>query len=244
MIKTGYLAIALLLFCSGSLFAQTVPAWGGAADLKDLSFGFSFSYVSSYYKIDKRPDWRKPYFDTEGNKVTDSLRSIGSANTPGFAVGFITRYTFTDHLEARFTPSLVFTDRKLNYTYNTSSQNTSKSVTATLVDVPILIKLKSDRLGNFRGYLLGGVKYSQAIGTKVNSDAGSAPVDKLVKSVSGFGSYDVGIGCDIYFEFFKLSPEIKLSNSFGNVMLHENHPYSSPIDKLSLHTLMFSLYFE
>ena len=53
-----------------------------------------------------------------------------------------------------------------------------------------------------------------------------------------------GIGFDLYFEYFKLSPEIKLSNSFGNVLLPETHPFSAPINKLSLHTIMFSLYFE
>jgi hypothetical protein len=113
-----------------------------------------------------------------------------------------------------------------------------------VIDLPLLLKLKSDRIGDFRAYVLGGFKYSQAIGSRVNADAGAALTEKLVKNVSGYASYEAGIGCDLYFEFFKLSPEIKLSNSFGDVMLHENHPYSRPIDKLSLHTLMFSLHFE
>jgi len=65
-----------------------------------------------------------------------------------------------------------------------------------------------------------------------------------VKNVSGFGSYEAGIGCDIYFEFFKLSPEIKIANSFGNVLVAQNQPFSVPIDKLFLHTIMFSLSFE
>jgi hypothetical protein len=244
MNKTRYLIIILLLFCGNCLFAQSVPAWGGGADLKDLSFGFSFSYVGSYYKVDKKPNWRNPYIDNDGHPVTDSLRSISSPNSPGFAVGFLTRYRITDHLEVRVTPSLIFADRYLDYTFNTASQNTTKSVQANMVDIPLSIKLKSDRVGDFRAYLLGGVKYSQAIGSKVNSDANAALIDKLVKNVSGFSSYEAGIGCDIYFEFFKLSPEIKMSNSFGDVLLHENQPYSSPINKLSLHTLMFSLYFE
>jgi hypothetical protein len=243
MNKPGLLLI-VVLFCGSGLFAQTVPAWGGGADQKDLSFGFNFSYVGNYFKIDKKPNWRSPFVDNTGAQVTDSLNSIGSPNSPGFAIGFLTRYRITEHLEARITPSLIFADRGLSYTYNTPSQNTSKSVHVNMVDVPISLKLRSDRLGNFRAYLLGGIKYSHALGVATNSDAGSAPMDKLVKNISGFASYEGGIGCDIYFEFFKLSPEIKLSNSIGNVLLHENHPFSSPIEKLTLHTLMFSLYFE
>ena len=244
MIKTKYLLIVIMLLFGKIAFAQ-VPAWGGNADLQDYSFGFTFQYVNSYFKIDKRPDWRKPYFDPGVNRnITDSVNSISSPGSPGFAVGFLARYSLTDFLEVRTTPSLVFADRTANYTYANSSLNTSKSVQSTSVDLPLEMKIKSDRLGDFRGYILGGIKYTKAIGGSSKSDADLAPIDKHLKNISGFGSYEAGLGCDIYFEFFKLSPEIKISNSFGNVMMREDHPYSTPINKLSLHTLMFSLIFE
>jgi hypothetical protein len=245
MSKNCYLTIILLLFCSNLLLAQSAPAWGGGADQTDLSFGFSFSYVSSYFKIVKQPNWRTPYFDPGVNKsITDSLNSITSRPLPGFGIGFITRYRLTDHLEARITPSLIFADRPLTYTYPTASEDVTKSIQATNIDFPLSIKLKSDRIDDFRAYLLGGVKYSFAVG-KGNAIAGDInPLDQIPKNVQGFGSYEVGMGCDIYFEFFKLSPEIKLSNSFGNVLAPANDPYSSPISKLSLHTITFSLIFE
>jgi outer membrane protein with beta-barrel domain len=243
MIKTRYFTIVLLLFCSNLLLAQA-PAWGGGADQNDLSFGFSFSYVSSGFKIVKKPGWRTPFYDQASHKnITDSLNSISSGSLPGFAIGFITRYRITDHLEARATPSIVFADRALTYTYPTASENVTKEIQTTSVDFPLLLKLKSDRIQDFRAYVLGGVKYTVAVGKGVN-DMDLDLLDKVVKNVRGFGSYEAGIGCDIYFEFFKLSPEIKISNSFGNVLVPENHPFSSPISKLSLHTIMFSLYFE
>jgi hypothetical protein len=243
MSKRVYLTIFLLFLCGNLLLAQA-PAWGGGADQNDLSFGFSFSYVSSNFKIVKKPDWRTPFFDQGTNRnITDSLNSISSPHQPGFAIGFITRYRITDHLEARITPSLVFADRALYYSYPTASADVTKQIQATTVDFPILLKIKSDRIRDFRTYLIGGVKYSVAIG-KGNSQVTIDPLERTVRNLSGFGSYEVGIGCDIYFEFFKLSPEIKLSNSIGNVLVPENQPFSSPISKLSLHTIMFSLLFE
>jgi hypothetical protein len=246
MIKIRYLTIILLLLCSSLLHAQpAVPAWGGGADQNDLSFGFNFAYVNSTYKIVKKPNWRSPVFDQGTNKyITDSLSSIGSKGTAGFSIGFITRYRLTEHLEVRITPSLVFADRSLTYIYPTQAEDVTKQVQPTTVDFPLSLKLKSDRIGNFRAYILGGVKYSQAIGKGAATDDTTDPLDKMVKNVSGFGSYEAGLGCDFYFEFFKLSPEIKLSNSIGNVLVPENQPFSSPISKLSLHTIMFSLYFE
>ncbi|MDP9079677.1 MAG: outer membrane beta-barrel protein [Bacteroidota bacterium] len=245
MIKYGYLTLVLLLLSTGDLLGQArVPAWGGGADLNDLSFGFSFSYVSSYYKIDKKTNWRDPFFDAGTNRyITDPLTGISSANSPGFAIGFITRYRITDHLETRVNPSLVFSDRSLSYTYADLSKDVTKQVQATTIDFPLSIKLKSDRIQDFRAYILGGLKYSLAIGSK-NQDPNIDPLARLVKNVGGFGSYEAGLGCDIYFEFFKLSPEIKVSNSFGDMLIHDNQPYSSPINKLGLHTVMFSLIFE
>jgi hypothetical protein len=260
MIKLRLLLIAVCMLAGNCLFAQdqVVHAWASGADERDLSFGFTFQYVSTDFKINKAADWRSPFYDPDtGIKLTDSLNSISSKSSKGFGIGFITRYRLTDHLEARLTPMLVFADRLLYYEYQSPAGNpllSSKSspsssnilqqqVQTTMVELPLSMKLKSDRLGNFRAYLLGGVKYSLLIGGK-KTDINASPVDRLVKNVGSFASYEAGIGFDIYFEYFKLSPEIKMSNSFKSVLVPENHPYARPIDKLFLHTIMFSLYFE
>ncbi len=246
MTKSRYLIIFLLLLCSSSLFAQSSPPnWGGGADQNDFSFGFSFSYVNQYYKIVKKPTWQDPYFDPGVQKyITPPLNSISSPSQPGFAIGFLTRYRITDNLEVRFSPTLVFADRELYYAYNDGSSQT-KTVSPTTIDFPLSLKLKSERVGNMRAYILGGVKYSAALGGGGGIDNNTTdPIDKLVKNSRGYGSYEAGLGCDIYFEFFKLSPEIKLSNSLGNILIPGNEPYSTPISKLSLHSVVFSLIFE
>lgn len=242
MVKRYLLLIIMLLF--GKIAFAQVPAWGGNADLQDYSFGFTFQYVNSYFKIDKRPDWRKPYFDPGVNRnITDSVNSISSPGAPGFAVGFLARYSLTDFLEIRTTPSLVFADRTLKYTYADPSQDQSKAVQSTSLDLPVSFKLKSERIQDFRAYMLAGIKYSMAIGSKKNNPD-IDPLDAIVRNKGGFGSYEIGLGCDIYFEYFKLSPEIKISNSFGNVLIPEDNPFATPISKLSLHTVTFSLIFE
>jgi len=241
-----YLTIILLVFCCNFALAQDhAPSWGGGADQKDLSFGFTFAYVNNYFKIEKKTDWRNAFYDPQnGNSlVTPPLNSISSANAPGFAVGFLTRYRLTEHLEVRFSPLLVFAGRTASYGYADTSYNVTKSIATTTIDFPLLLKIKSDRIDDYRGYIIAGLKYSYALGAN-KPDPDDALVDKTLKNVSGYSSYEVGIGMDIYFEYFKLSPEIKLSNSFGNILYPENTPYASPISKLSLHTLMFSLCFE
>ncbi|QQL48486.1 type IX secretion/gliding motility protein PorT/SprT [Mucilaginibacter ginkgonis] len=245
MIKSAYLTFVFLVLSRFFVYAQDrVPSWGGGNDTRDLSFGFVFQNINSDFKIIKNPNWRAPFYDADlGRNATDSLRSMSSNSSPGFAVGFITRYNLTEHLELRTTPTLVFSDKSVQYNYATEAQNANRPVSTTSVDIPLDIKIKSDRLGDFRFYLIGGVKYSMAISKKpVVKDF--APVDRPLQIMRNFGSYEAGIGCDIYFEYFKFSPEIKISNSFADVLYHENTPYSNPISKLFLHAISFSIYFE
>jgi hypothetical protein len=237
-----------ILFCVAVLLSHMAmsqaKAWGGGADQNDLSFGFSFQYLLQDFKIIKQPDWRTPIRDPEtGANLTTPITSITSCSSPGFTVGFITRYRLAEHLEVRTTPALVFADRELNYTFEKASDNLDRQIQTTSIDVPLLLKLKSDRINNIRAYIIGGVKYSMAV-SKGKIDENEFPLQQKILNKRGFASYEAGFGCDIYFEYFKMSPEIKVGNSFGNVLAGNNVPLAAPISKLFLHSIMFSLHFE
>lgn len=235
--------IVVFLWMHVASFAQN---WGGGVDDKFFSPGFTFQYLSSEYKIYKRADWQRPYFDEAiGQYITDSLKSISSPVSPGFGLGFIAGFKLGDHADLRITPTLVFLDRLLDYEYSDPAKLRQQKVATTTVDLPIGIKLKSDRRRDFRAYILAGGKYSMdIISKKKTDDSGFALTEKFIKNNKGYLSYEVAIGFDFYFEFFKLSPELKLSNSINNVLKHEDHPYSSPLEKLYTRNFQFSLYFE
>jgi hypothetical protein len=152
-----------------------------------------------------------------------------------------------NHVNFRATPALVFADRFIDYNYQNTADNTRKIVQTATVDLPLGFKLKSDRRRNFRAYVLGGVKYSlDIISKKKLNDAELGQLDKLVKTNRNILWYEAGVGFDFYFEFFKLSPEIKWSQSVNNVLASNSSPnaYSTPLEKLFLRNFQFSLYFE
>jgi hypothetical protein len=244
------LTLLILFFLLAADFSRA-QNWGGGIDDEKINWGFSFQHISSEYKIIKKRDWRRPYFDTElGTYVTDSLAAISSPISTGFGIGFVVNGQVTPNLDLRFTPTLVFTDRTIDYTYvpglyNPSNPFIQKKVNATVVDFPLSLKLKSDRVMNFRAYMLGGLKYSIDLASgKKNNDENAAPTDKLIKNKSSFLSYEAGVGFDIYFEYFKMSPEVKLSYSLKDIFNHDPSPYSNPIDKAKLRHFTFSLFFE
>ncbi len=62
----------------------------------------------------------------------------------------------------------------------------------------------------------------------------------------GYVSLEAGLGVALYLTYFKLTPEIKFSQSVQNVLetsVHGN-PFQTPIDQLFLRSFQVSLFFE
>jgi len=245
--------IKSLLFCSCFLAVMTAKAqnWGGGIDDTDLHFGFTFQYISSEYKILKKPYWRSAFPDPErSSDIPDSLRSISSAGSPGFGIGFVVNQRINDNMDLRLTPGLVFNDRISRYDFEDGTfagLPFERKTQTTVVELPLSLKLKSNRRNNFRAYMMGGAKLSTDISSKKKSDNSlvTDPMEKFLNNRRNFFSYEGGIGFDLYFEYFKMSPEIKLSYSMKSVLKDEApHIYSYPIDKLMLRHVTFSLFFE
>lgn len=233
--------------------------WGGGIDDTDLHFGFTFQYVSSEYKILKKADWMTSPNDFSDlpNDIPKGLSSIQAKPTPGFGVGFVINQKLLENVDLRLTPVLVFTDKTLIYRFENlpitpgqtvlDGKDVEKKVQSTLVEFPLGLKLKSNRRNNFRAYMIGGLKYSTDISSKKKSDNSQLTdqMEMFLNNKKSFLSYEAGLGMDLYFEYFKMSPELKLSYSLDNVMKREKlHVFSDPIDKLMLRYVTFSLFFE
>ncbi len=254
MIKKLSFIISFFIF-STKLFAQN---WGGGVDDEDLHFGFSFQYISAEYKIIKKPNWRDPFYDPiDAKLVTSPGLSISSPPSVGFGLGFVVNNRLSENLDVRLTPSLIFSDRVIRYEYEpipsvtnngvttTYPSTIDKKVQATMFEFPVGLKIKSNRLNNFRAYWLGGAKYSIDIASKKKTfDEGEAAINKFLKNKRNYLSYETGIGLDLYFEYFKMSPEIKFSYSMNDLLQHDNTAFANPIDKTMLRHFTFSLFFE
>lgn len=195
------IAFLSLIFSLSALSLHAQQNWGGGVDEQDLHFGFSFQYISSRVKPD-----------------------INNPTAPGFGLGFVSDWRVGNHANLRFTPSIVFVDRKMH---------AIGSIESNTIDAPIGFKFKSDRRKNFRAYVIGGIKYSRDIISEKTFK------DNPAKFKRNTWWYETGIGFDLYFDYFKLSPEIKLANT-----LHDVRVDQAIADKVILRHLQFSLYFE
>jgi hypothetical protein len=245
------LSLLGIFFCT--YFTASAQNWGGGVDDENIHFGFTFQYTNSLYKVQKKANWRDRFIDPDTNlPLTDTLSALYGKSSPGFGIGFVVNGRISNNADIRLTPVLVFSDRLMEYNYvqpsriNMPFSNLEQKVAATMVEFPLGIKIKSNRRNNFRAYMLYGAKYSMDIASKKKTnDAGEDYLYKLLKNRKSYLSYEAAFGMDLYFEYFKMSPEIKLSYAMNNILDNSQvNPYNTPIDKLKLRHVTFSLFFE
>ena len=220
---------------------------GGDIDQNRVNFGFSLGIDRAGFIITKQANFRQP---NANPFTTDTLYAIKPIGTMGFSLGLLANLKLTDNIDFRFTPQFSFISRQLEYQYNKNSSDKiiPKEVESTFLSVPLLFKLKSDRQKDVRMYVIGGVALNTDIRSKKKKgdDALYGPDDdrKLVKINNSFLSVQAGIGADVYLEYFKFSPELKLSRSMTNLFKPEDHVFSQPISGLFAEALHFTMYFE
>ncbi len=233
-------AWALLL----GIWACALPvAWAQAGrknlanvDAKRYHFGFLLSGNSSDFRFDRVTDVA----------FTDSLLGIDNAPQSGFNLALLASYNVTKNVSLRFVPGLSFQDRGLNYRFLTedgSTESVLRRTESVYLDFPLLVKLRTDRIGNFAAYGLVGGKLSRDMQSQADVNQ-QLQDDFILRLQAGNRSVDLGAGVDIFLPFFKLALEGKFELGMRNVLIQDNSTYSTPLDRLRTRAFIFSICFE
>ena len=177
-------------------------------------------------------------------RVTPKDSARVSTLEPGFTVGIISDLRLNRYLNLRFIPTLHFGERQLNFFRKNGSD--SLNISSIPICFPVYLKYSAERTGNYRPYLIWGAGVSFDLETNSNSDI---PV-----TLNPLDFYtEFGAGCDIYFSFFKLAPELKYSIGFDNILVPSdqrfglspaNQRYSKALSALTSRMITLSFNFE
>ena len=236
--KTRKLKIGLLLFCLLSL-AKITDAQPRELNLYDHDtkpyyFGITLGVNSSSF----HPQMHSRFL------ADDSVYVAEPNKTGGFALGLLATARLSDRFQLRFNPQLMFIERSIYYKLkypDGGKEEITKPVESVLVTFPFQVKLQSDRIGNFRVYMMTGVKAD----IDLASNARAKKAESLIK-IKGFDyGIEAGIGFNFFFQSFILSPEIKISNGIPNIHSRDvNLKYSSVFDKIQSRMIVFSIHIE
>jgi hypothetical protein len=200
-------------------------------DNRKLTYGFLIGIHSSTFQI--------KYSDKFVTPALDTLASVNPSWSSGFSLGFIVNYRLADLLDIRLTPEVAFYENKLRYQF-TNETYVDETVENTVVEFPILLKYKSERRGNIRMYMVGGVKPGFEASGKKNIDQ-TKPVLEIKETHLNL---EAGFGFDLYYPLFKFSPEIRFSRGLVNMLDNTANEFGQPLQRVNTNTVTIYLLFQ
>ncbi len=186
----------------------------GTTDFKFLRWGY-FLGINSY-------DFNFDY--------NENLRDIYVERSPGFSVGLIGNMRVNSFLDLRLEPGLFITTRNLSYDeeyfqgVDFKESDLSREVKSTYIHIPLLLKVSTKRINNFKPFIVGG--FSTAINLSSNENN---PDDNSKGQFRTKGSplfYELGFGIDFYLYNFKFTPSIRGLFGMGDELVRDNDPNS------------------
>jgi hypothetical protein len=223
---TFILLVSLTQTSFGQLFSKERIRNRENWDKKTLTYGYYLGFNSLDFKF---------------KYTTNNHKDITVKPATGFNVGLIGNLRLTDHFDVRFEPGLSFSTRTLIYpeTYTTtdvdfsSVANNEREIKSTYVYLPLLLKMSTKRLNNFKPFLLAGGSMALNLSSNEKSlDDNSAGKFRMTANPTFL---ELGFGIDFYLPYFKFTPSIRGVFASGNELVKDkdpNSPWTSNISSM------------
>lgn len=227
------LAILLLFITSLNSLAQVdKPRNLPAFDYKTLHWGFTVGLNSMDFALERN--------------ISEVYADVVGFQPAGFQVNIVSDLRLNENLNLRFLPGINLGSRKFVY-YDPVSLALVNSMTigSSYLDFPVLLKYRSERVNNYRPYVIGGFSFRYDMSAR-KEYAPDQDDRLLLKKANPF--LEFGFGIDTYLQFFKFSTEIKVAIGLRNMLNDMPFPgeeqYVESLSSLRPFMLMLNWHFE
>jgi hypothetical protein len=184
-------------------------------------------------------DVKMHYHELEySRRNPQGLRDIKAEAEVGINLGMISNLKLHNNIDLRFIPAVSLQQRTFRY-FIADTMRTRK-LEASYIDLPMLIKFKSNFYAHHRIYVATGAKLSinMVSNRRVDNDPDLLKIDRTDLS------WEFAFGIDIYGERVKLCPEIRYSLGLPNIYIPKNTNYGTAIRMLTSQSILLCLNFE
>ena len=145
--------------------------------------------------------------------------------SPGFCVNGLINFRLSNYFSLRITPGMYFGNKEIKMIDVKNGGERSQNNKSTYVVLPVDIKYSAMRYHNVRPYLTAGIMPAFDVSKKRSE----------YLELKNFDSYvSVGLGCDFYLPFFKLSPELKFCFGLSDIIEHKRPDLVDDPDKMKI----------
>lgn len=207
-------------------------------DDKPFHFGINLGINRSHFNFLHHPVFLQK----------DSVMVVESINSTGLNLAWLVDKRLSEHFNIRTYPlNLTFTEKAFEYSLKYPDKPggedsiTIKKVQSISLTLPLQLKFSSDRIGNFKVYMIGGVKAEYDLA----ANAGAKKAENLIKLNRFDYGAEAGLGFHFYFPYFVFTPELKIGWGLGNLHSRDKDlKFSSVIDKINSRTITLSFTVE
>lgn len=218
---------------------MTSGAWAQAKTRKNLPNFDARPYHFGFLLSANRSDFKMALADS----LPENFKSIANLPQAGFNMHLMASYKLNRHMSLRFAPGLSFQDRGLDYAFTGGTANTIKRTEAVNLDIPLLLKWRTDRVNNWAAYTLTGIKYARDFQSQEDVNQ-QAQGENILRLQAGNLAVDVGAGVDLFLPFFKFSIQAKTEHGLIDVLIQDNNNFTRPLEYLRTRSFVLSFCFE
>jgi len=179
-------------------------------DEKLLNWGYFLGFNQYDFKFDY--------------KEVPDIGDILVSTTAGFNVGLIGEVRLNKFLDVRFEPGLFYAQRTIGFRGFSDENRAIREVKSTYINFPLLLKVSTKRIGNWKPFVIGGASYALNLGSNEDSvDDNSSGTFRMTKNNY---NWELGFGIDFYLEYFKFAPSIRGVFAINDELIPDNDPNS------------------
>lgn len=169
----------------------------------------------------------------------DSIMAVNPVSSPGFSLGMIVNFAMNKgRWDFRLTPNVAFFERTVEYMFNGGSTFSTINQ-ATFIEMPFMLKYKSERRKNRRLYLTGGLIPSLQVGGRKDVNEQQ---NLMIERFNVEAAY--GVGAHFYMKMFNFAPELRFSHGFMNALTQNYNLYSRQLERITTHKITLLINFE
>lgn len=232
--KNFFLVLSLLFIvqtAEAQLFSKERILNNENFDKARWSWGYFLGFNSYDFKIEYINETGEPDIEVQ--------------TAPGFNVGLIGNLRINDYLDLRLEPGLYYTERNLIYPGFEEERDFLRETKSTYIHIPLLLKVSTKRLNNFKPFIVGGISTSVNLTSdEANPEDNSVGRFRMTKNTY---YYELGFGIDFYLFYFKFTPSIRGVFALNDELVRDenpNSPYTSNINKLMSRGVFINLTFQ
>ena len=210
----------------------------GKFDSRLLHYGIQVGYTQSKFDLD--------YSEEEALRQT--LQGVTSYYAAGFHIAVIGDLRLNDWFNLRLLPGVTLVTRQVSYGWEQGYLATHplaerwRNVESVYGDIPLEVKFRSMRWGNFRPYLTAGISYGFDFASLRENK--NQTDQSIIRIQPHDFRYSMGMGFDVFLRYVKFAIELRMTFGLLDLKVEDPDIYIRSFNNLSSRTFMLSFTFE